>query len=61
MDNTPLSYINWNANAPYAGLRHLCVGMNNGGKWWDLPCHSRYPSVCKMKLGMKLIWLLTKI
>ena len=32
------------------GPHHLCVGMNRAGKWWDLPCASRYYSVCKVRL-----------
>ena len=59
-DGKPLSFVNWYANEPYPLNRHLCAGMNNGGKWQDEPCYLRYPSVCKLPLG-KLILLLNVV
>ena len=50
-DGKPLSFINWYTNDPNTGQRHLCVGMNRAGKWWDLPCYSKYTSVCKVVVG----------
>lgn len=52
-DGNPLYYVNWYPLRPYSGNRHLCGGMENNGQWFDVPCYTKYPSICKIpKVGL---------
>ncbi|XP_065683392.1 uncharacterized protein LOC100215503 isoform X1 [Hydra vulgaris] len=48
LDGSPLSFINWYTNVPYRGVKHLCAGMQNGGKWQDLQCYLKQASFCQV-------------
>ena len=54
-DKNPVAYVNWYTGRPNTGSRHLCAGMSSGGKWWDLPCYSRYQSICKGYVGRSFV------
>ena len=51
-DGKPVAYNNWLSGRPYSGNRHFCAGINNNGFWEDLPCYSRFTSMCKLFKGI---------